>query len=585
MTDIFNVLHVDLTTQTSHVLAIPGRNTWIGGCGLAALLFERFALMDEPAYHPDQPLVFTIGPLTGFYPLMSKCVLGFMSPYHDQYAETHAGGRLALALRFAGYEALVVTGQANTLSCLQVSTRKVRVHDVHFMKGMDIFKTGKLLRTMYREHSGHRSILRIGPAGENRVGFAAINVDTYRHFGRLGAGGVMGAKNLKAIIVSGNTGQDLSASKDYPRVYKEIFQAVTDSELMQKYHDLGTAENLKKLDRSGCLPWRNLNQTSDAQNIDGISGETFARDLLLRQTACAGCPVGCIHVGLLREKFGPENEFLYRQVAYDYEPIFAVGSMLGIHKAPEVLTLLEDVERAGLDVMSAGVALAWATEALDQGIITTGETIVPLAFGKLDPYRQAIGFLGDSSNTFYKTLGQGTLKAAHMYGGENFACVLGQEMAGYATGENFFASQALGFRHSHLDTGAYAYDQKEQAKDVSAALAFLHKEERERILLCSMVACLFARKVYSEKRLTRAMVALGLEEMADNLEGKKAGIQAKRWELRFRSGFNPAEITIPKRFLDIATCKGPLDKAYLDTLINAYGQSLEDFRPKDGSDS
>jgi aldehyde:ferredoxin oxidoreductase len=259
--------------------------------------------------------------------------------------------------------------------------------------------------------------------------------------------------------------------------------------------------------------------------------------------------------------------------------------MLGIHKAPEVLTLLEDVERAGLDVMSAGVALAWATEALDQGIITTGETIVPLAFGKLDPYRQAIGFLGDSSNTFYKTLGQGTLKAAHMYGGENFACVLGQEMAGYATGENFFASQALGFRHSHLDTGAYAYDQKEQTKDVSAALAFLHKEERERILLCSMVACLFARKVYSEERLTRAMSALGLEEMADNLEEKKAAIQAKRWELRFRSGFNPAEITIPKRFLDIITCKGPLDKAYLDTLVNAYGQSLEDFRPKDGSDS
>jgi aldehyde:ferredoxin oxidoreductase len=172
-----------------------------------------------------------------------------------------------------------------------------------------------------------------------------------------------------------------------------------------------------------------------------------------------------------------------------------------------------------------------------------------------------------------------------MYGGENFACVLGQEMAGYATGENFFAGQALGFRHSHLDTGAYAYDQKEETKDISKALAFLHEEERERILLCSMVACLFARKVYSEERLTRAMVALGLEEMADNLEEKKAAIQAKRWELRFKSEFNPAEITIPKRFLDIATCKGPLDKAYMDTLINAYGQSLEAFRSKDGSDS
>ncbi|WP_462324267.1 aldehyde ferredoxin oxidoreductase N-terminal domain-containing protein [Desulfoplanes sp.] len=581
MTDLFNVLHVDLSNGRSRVMNIPGRHTWLGGSGLAALLFERFGLLDGPADHPDQPLVFAIGPLTGFYPLMSKCVLGFKSPYHNQYAETHAGGRLALALRFAGYEALVVTGRAHRLSCLQVGNRKVGVKDVHFMEGMDIFKTGKLLRTMYREHSGHRSILRIGPAGENGCAFAAINVDSYRHFGRLGAGGIMGAKNLKAIIVSGNRGFDLGPFKEYPKVYKEIFHAATASELMQKYHDLGTAENLKKLDRSGSLPWRNLAQTSDSENIDGISGETFARDLLLRQTACAGCPVGCIHVGLLREKFGPENEFLYRQVAYDYEPIFAVGSMLGIAKAPEVLTLLEDVERAGLDVMSAGVALAWATEALEKSTITTAETMVPLAFGELAPYRQGLEFLGTPPNAFYRTLAQGTMKAATEYGGKDFACVLGQEMAGYATGENFFAGQALGFRHSHLDTGAYAFDQKNGTKDVSTALEFLLQEERERILLCSMVACLFARKVYTTKRLIKAMTALGLEEMAENLEEKKAAIQAKRWELRCKTGFKPDKVTIPKRFQEVVTARGPVDWAYMDELVRAYGRSIEAFLPRE----
>jgi len=46
------------------------------------------------------------------------------------------------------------------------------------------------------------------------------------------------------------------------------------------------------------------------------------------------------------------------------------------------------------------------------------------------------------------------MKAAKHYGGEDFACVLGQEMAGYATGEVFFVSQALGLRHSHLDAVA-----------------------------------------------------------------------------------------------------------------------------------
>ena len=63
----------------------------------------------------------------------------------------------------------------------------------------------------------------------------------------------------------------------------------------------------------------------------------------------------------------------------------------------------------------------------------------------------------------------GTLKAAEHYGGSDFACVLGQEMAGYATGEVFFVSQALGFRHSHLDSGGYSYDQKFEAVDLDEA--------------------------------------------------------------------------------------------------------------------
>ena len=108
------------------------------------------------------------------------------------------------------------------------------------------------------------------------------------------------------------------------------------------------------------------------------AGERFAEELLLRKTACSGCPVGCIHVGLLREKFADQNEFQYRQVSYDHEPIFAAGSMLGVTNAGGVLTLLEEMERQGLDVMSAGVALAWATEAFERGIVTDKETLVPL---------------------------------------------------------------------------------------------------------------------------------------------------------------------------------------------------------------
>ncbi len=81
--------------------------------------------------------------------------------------------------------------------------RHLEVKDVQFLAGKDVFSTGKILRSMF-PGSGHRSILRIGPAGERLSAMACINADTYRHFGRLGSGAVMGAKNLKGIVIQGD---------------------------------------------------------------------------------------------------------------------------------------------------------------------------------------------------------------------------------------------------------------------------------------------------------------------------------------------------------------------------------------------
>src|SRR5512139_2740846 len=147
--------------------------------------------------------------------------------------------------------------------------------------------------------------------------------------------------------------------------------------------------------------------------------------------------------------------------------------MIGVMNCFEVLKLIDVAEKMGLDVMSPGVALAWATEALAKGIITENETLVPLAFGDSASYQAALHHLSYGTNEFYQILSQGTMKAAERYGGTDFACVLGQEMAGYATGEVFFVSQALGLRHSHLDAGGYSYDQKQKGRDVTHAVDFM----------------------------------------------------------------------------------------------------------------
>ncbi len=570
--DHFRVCLVDLSKGSMQVLERGGRDQFCGGGGLAAMLFQEFGHVDRPWDDPDQPLIFAIGPLTGYFPLMSKTVCAFKSPYHDQYAESHAGGRSALSMRFGDMDALVIRGRANRLSALAVGARTFELRDVHFLRGRDALSCGRVIRDMF-PGSGRRSMLRIGPAGENRCSYACINVDTYRHFGRLGAGAVMGAKNLKALVILGDRGFALPEGKAYPALFKEVYRQLTTTAIMDKYHGLGTAGNVGALNELRALPWRNLQQTHDP-DADGITGERMAEDRLLRNAACAGCPVGCIHIGYVREKFQENYQYLYRQVAYDYELIFAVGSMLGVKDSFDALRLMDTVELMGLDVMSTGGALAWATEALEKGLVTEKQTLVPLAFGDAATYMTAIEHLGRNSNEFYTLLSKGTLRAAGVFGGGDFACVLGQEMAGYATGEVFFTAEGLGFRHSHLDSGGYAYDQKHEEQDVESAVDFLVEDEKSRALLCAMVSCLFARGVYSEDLLSEALESVGYGNLAGRLDSMAGNIQRLRWRTRVQTGYDAAEVHIPKRFREVVTWKGPVDDAYMEALREAYARRI-----------
>ena len=452
----FRVLLFDLTRGKGKIVIHDGRDTVAGGSGLAALLFSLHGLPQEPWDDPRQPVIFTIGPLTGIFPLMSKTVCAFKSPYHDQYTESHGGGRAALALKSAGLDGLVITGRASLLSCLSIGSNHIELKAAPFLRGMNAIACGKVMRTMFPAGRGHRSILRIGQSGEIGSAMACINIDTYRHFGRLGAGSALGVKNLKGFVINGDGDIGTDMGREYPSLYQEIYRMVTSTSMMKKYYNLGTPANLETLNDIKSLPWQNLQKTADSK-ITAITGESFARDTLLRNGACAGCPVGCIHIGYFREKSKEWNRYHFHQVAYDYEPIFAAGTMLSITDSFDILRVLDSLEKVSLDAMSGGVALAWATEASERGLISDKETIVPLSFGNSENYIKAARLLGTGANDFYTLLGQGTLKAASVYGGEEFACVLGQEMAGYATGELFFAAQSLGFRHSHLDTGAYSW--------------------------------------------------------------------------------------------------------------------------------
>jgi aldehyde:ferredoxin oxidoreductase len=195
---------------------------------------------------------------------------------------------------------------------------------------------------------------------------------------------------------------------------------------------------------------------------------------------------------------------------------------------------------------------------------------VPLQFGNAEAYRQAAFYLGTGANEFYRLLGQGSLKAAAQHGGADFACVLGQEMAGYATGEVFFAAQSLSFRHSHLDCGGYAYDQQHEEQNVEDAVDFLIEDEVSRLALNCMVSCLFARGVYTSELLARCLHSVGYANLAANLDAASRHVQQLRWQTRFATGYDMDAVTIPKRFFKVKTWKGAIDPQYLHKLRQSY---------------
>ncbi|MHB1417176.1 MAG: aldehyde ferredoxin oxidoreductase N-terminal domain-containing protein [Chloroflexota bacterium] len=570
------VLRVDLSTNSVEVRYRPDLSFWLGGSPLATRLFAEEVALGADALAPEQPFVMAIGPLTAAFPAVTKTAAVFRSPLTGEFGESHAGGRLATALRFAGYDALVVVGASRRPVYLSVSSRDVRLKDAASFWGYPVKETGRILReNEVKLGSGKRSIVRIGPAGEAGVAYAGANVDTYRHFGRLGLGAVMGAKRLKAIVVGGDLSFPLPDTRRYARVYERVYKQAVESSAMQKYHELGTAQNILPLNAIGALPTRNL-QSGRFEGAEEISGEAYAEDLLLRKYACFGCPVGCIHIGLLREQFAPGYEYKYGGVSYDYELLYAFGSLLGVSDRTGVLALIDAAEELGLDIMTAGAVLAWLTEAQDGGLVEESALEGRLAFGDAKAYEAALGRLVGGRSELWETARRGTAALAARYGGEFDLQMAGNEISGYHTGYGTLLGHAVGARHSHLDAAGYALDQQHPGAAPASLVEPLMAEEQERCMLTALHACLFARKIYGDREVVReALASLGVERSDKDLDDLGRSALRLKHRLKKAMGFSTAEIRIPKRFLETPTPGGKLSGPALAGAIALYGERIE----------
>ena len=579
--DYIRVLYIELDNGKIAIAERKDLMQYLGGVGVAAKLLEENMRPDLAPLAPEQPIVFAIGALSGIYPVITKTVAMFISPLTGELGETYAGGRLAMTMFQAGFDAIVITGRAKGPTYIAVTSNDVAFRNAGALWGTGNDSAGQIIRDYEKGPGGKRSIIRIGTAGENLVSYACVNVDRYRHFGRLGLGAVFGSKYLKAMSVIGTRNIPIDNFQAYFKAYREIYDKATASGgAMAKYHDTGTAINIEPLSKMGGLPTLNLRRGS-FEEADKVSGDAFARNLLVRKMACTGCPVGCIHIGQFRREFADEGyEYESVSVGYDYELIYALGTFLGISDPEKILELIDAVEINGLDAMSTGVALGWAAEALEKGLITEAETLTPLKFGSPEGFLQAIGHIAWGGNEFYRHLGKGVRHASEVYGGYDFGMQIGgNEMPGYHTGYGSLLGAAVGARHSHLCNGGYSVDQglKEPGVDPAQMAQSLLDEEVERCMLNSLVICLFARKVYDRETVRKALAAIGQDLSDEDLSAIAKRNYATKLRIKKALGFDWENIRLPKRYFETPSARGVLDEGIAGEILREYRGRLEEY--------
>lgn len=576
------VLYIDLSKKNFHIADRSDLfSAYLGGAGVASRLLMEECPEGADPLGPDNPIIMAVGPLTSLYPLASKTVAMFKSPHTGNLGESHAGGRSAVSIRMAGYGAIVIKGASERPCYLSVQGHKVFFRDASTLWGMGKSATvGKIIRAN-EPSSGLRTIMRIGRAGEKMIPYSCVTTETYRHFGRLGLGAVFGSKKLKALVVSGKRSIPVTDQKQYREAYEAIFRNATESPVMKKYHEIGTPINVVPLNEMGGLPTRNL-QAGTFEDAGRISGEAIAQNYLGKRIACAHCPVACIHIAAIREPYEDEPYFYKTSmIGYDYELIYAVGSMLGGSDVPGMMKLIDSIEAYGLDCMSTGVVLAWATEAFQRGLITEGQTEgVRFAWGDYAAYQEALALLVEQPNEFYAAIARGSDFAAGKYGGQEFSIAFGgNEMPGYHTGPAAHIGYLAGARHCHLDGGGYGIDKKmmvNKSMTPEMVASELLAEERWRQILSSLVVCFFARELYKPDVILNALRLSGFDHTEESLRALGEIIHTTKFRFKVREGFSFDPLKIPRRIYETKSPVGMIDEAFVKKALQTIQQDISE---------
>jgi aldehyde:ferredoxin oxidoreductase len=370
-------LEVDLSTSNIKKTVFKEEilQQYFGGRGLATkILWDRLGKNWEyvDPLGPENLLLMFTGPLTGYVPGARLCVSG-KSPQSNGVVGSTVGGEFSIELRCAGYDGIIFTGKAEKPVYLFIKDSDVDLKPASHIWGKGSQETIKILVREGRKELERRfprrgvwkepQIVYIGPAGEKRSRIAVVAAKWAHAAGYGGYGGVMGSKNLKAVVAKG-TGPlpDVVDINNVTTLIDKILDINFRSNVFRRWgtgnlgHDVGS--------RISSEPVRNWQE--EWHNEESYGSYEFEKYWVKRYWGDFGCPTTCLKLAVI--KSGSFKGAITDNP--DYENQAYLGPNLGIFKADENIHLTALMDELGFCGIQGGNVLGFAGELYQRGIMT-----------------------------------------------------------------------------------------------------------------------------------------------------------------------------------------------------------------------
>ncbi|WP_126662717.1 aldehyde ferredoxin oxidoreductase family protein [Haloterrigena salifodinae] len=449
MTDIGgfqdHVARIDLSEESVGYEPIDDEDAekYIGARGLGVkYVFEQGPDVDPLG--PDNLLAFMNGPLSGTQTTMSgRIAVCTKSPLTGTVTDSHHGGWSGARLKWAGFDGLLVEGEADEPVYAYIEDGEVELRDASHLWGEGFHDTRDAIEEEVEGAYGKNlSIMGIGPGGENGVKYACIMNEDDRASGRGGTGCVMGSKNLKAIVIKSGTKMPKPADKEtFMEGHQQAMQAIQESEVTAPNEGglsmYGTNVLMNIGEEMDGLPTKNGRYTStesmrDAEGVDidaeRVSGENVRENILVDEPTCHSCPVACkkeVEVTAMHKG----EEMNVRTESYEYESAYALGPNSGHTERDDIALMIDRCNDMGVDTIDTGNMLAMAMEMTEEGKL---EDEGGLDWGDSETMIEMIERIAHREDDLADLLAEGPKRVADRKDAEeNSLAVKGQTIAAY----------------------------------------------------------------------------------------------------------------------------------------------------------